>query len=129
MNFEQALRAELVTVAGLTSKVFPAFAPEGTTTPFVIYSKSNTDYIKTLDGTSTTRIGRYQIDLLAQTYSSLQDFLILVKDKLIGFEGRAIGTGGPFVQSVIVDDVVENFEQKVMFYHATFEIRFYYEGS
>jgi uncharacterized protein (DUF1684 family) len=129
MNFEQALRAELVSISGLSSKVFPMQAMEGITAPFVIYQKTNTEYIKTMDGTTGTRMGRYEIDILATTYSDLQSFLVAVKNKLISFEDRSIGTGGPFVQSVIVQNLIELFEDAVKFYRANFEVTFYYEGS
>lgn len=129
MNFEQALRAELITISGLSNKVFPMQAPEGIATPFVIYQKSMTEYIKTMDGTTGTRMGRYEIDILAITYSDLQSYLVAVKNKLISFENRFIGTGGPFVQSVMIENLIELFEDRVKFYRANFEIVFYYEGS
>lgn len=129
MNFEQALRSELILVTNLSNKVFPLNVPEGVSAPFLIYSKANTDYVKSMDGTSTTRVGRYDLDIVTPTYTGLQDLIIAIKNKILTFEGRVIGTLGPFVQSVIIDNIVELFEEKVMFYRANMEIRFYYEGS
>lgn len=129
MNFEQALRAELVTLSGLSNKVFPLNAPEGTATPFVVYAKANTDYIKSMDGTQLIRQGRYDIDVLAQTYSALQDQIVAIKNKILSFEGRIIGTGGPFVQSVQILNLIEMYENQVQFYRGSFEIIFYYGGA
>jgi hypothetical protein len=41
MTFEEALRAELVTVENLSNKVFPLYAPKETAAPFAVYKKSN----------------------------------------------------------------------------------------
>lgn len=129
MDFESALRAELASITELTNKVFPLAGLEGTETPFVIYAKSNTDFIKTMDGTSTTRHGRYELNLISNTYANLQSLLVSVKNKLISFEKRVIGTSGPFIQSVVIENINELYEEQVKFYRAYFEIRFYYEGS
>lgn len=129
MNFEQALRAELVSISGLSAKVFPMQAPEGIAAPFVIYQKTMTEYIKTMDGTTGTRMGRYEIDVLAATYADLQTYLVAIKNKMLSMENSVVGTGGPFVQAVVIQNLIEIFEDAVKFYRANFEVTFYYEGS
>ncbi len=129
MDFEQALRAELISLSNLNNKVFPIFAPEQTPTPFVIYSKQSVDLLGTMDGMSKTRIGRYEIDLVTQTYESLQALINSVKNKLLTFQGRKIGTNGPFVQAVLVDNVTELYVTEPKLVHANMEVRFYFEGE
>lgn len=129
MDFEQALRAELITLSNLSNKVFPMFAPEQTPTPFVIYQKSNVELLGTLDGMSKTRMARYEFDVVSQTYDTLQQTLNNVKNKLVTFQGRTIGINGPFVQAVIVDNVIELFESDPKLVRANMEVRFYYEGA
>lgn len=129
MDFEQALRAELITLTNLNNKVFPVFAPEQTPTPFVVYQKTDVELLKTMDGTSKTRIGHYDIDIVAGNYTALQDLILLVKNKLIGFQSRVIGASGPYIQSVIIDHVLELYEEAPKLVRANFSVRFYYEGA
>lgn len=129
MDFEQALRAELVTITNLQNKVFPLNAPEGTSTPFLIYQKTNTAIIKTMDGTSYTRNALYEIDLIARTYSDLQTLMVAVKNKLISFQGRTIGTNGSYIQNVTIENIVELYEPQPLYYRLNLEARFYFEGE
>lgn len=126
MDFEQALRAELITLTNLSGKLYPLFAPEGTIPPFVVYQKIRTDYVKTLDGTQTYRDGWYEFDLLATTYADLQLKYVALIDKLKTFVGRNIGTGGPFIQNVTVENVVELYENQVDWHRMNIEVKFYF---
>ena len=129
MDFEQALRAELVTITNLQNKVFPLNAPEGTSTPFLIYQKVNMAIIKTMDGTSYARNALYEIDLIAKSYSELQSLMVSVKNKLISFQGRTIGTNGSYIQNVTIENIVELYEPQPLFYRINMETRFYFEGE
>lgn len=129
MDFEQALRAELMTITNLQNKVFPLNAPEGTSTPFLIYQKVNMAIIKTMDGTSYTRNALYEIDLIAKSYSELQSLMVSVKNKLISFQGRTIGTNGSYIQNVTIENIVELYEPQPLFYRINMEARFYFEGE
>lgn len=126
MDFEQALRAELITLTNLSNKVYPLFAPEGTIPPFVVYQKIRTDYVKTMDGTQTIRDGWYEFDLLATTYSDLQTKYVALVDKLKSFVGRSIGTDGPFIQNVTVENVVELYENQIDWHRMNVEVKFYF---
>jgi hypothetical protein len=126
MDFEQALRAELATLPGLTNKVFPQFATEGTKPPFIVYQKYRTDYVKTLDGTQFLRDGFYEFDILTPTYASLQQNYTSLVTLLQSFVGRNIGTNGPFVQNMRIEDVVENYERQMDWHRMNVEVKFYF---
>lgn len=126
MDFEQALRAELVPLSNLANKVFPLFAPEGTTPPFIVYQKIRTDYVKTLDGTQTKRDGWYEFDILAPTYSELQTQYTQLVTKLKTFTGRTIGTNGPFIENVTIENAVELYENQVDWHRMNMEVKFYF---
>lgn len=127
MDFESALRSELASIAGLSGKVYPLAAFEGAESPFVIYSKNNINYIRSFDGTGNTRQGRYQLDVVAGTYAALQVLINAIKNKCTSFEGREIGVSGPFVQSVMIEDITEMFEPEPKFYRANIEITAFFE--
>lgn len=126
MDFEQALKSELCSIASISNKIFPMYAPESTPTPFVIYHKSRVDLIKTLDGTSKTRDGNYSIDIIANNYADLQNAFLSVKNKLVSFELRNIGTNGPFIQMITIDTITELFEDVPKLYRANIEFRAFY---
>jgi hypothetical protein len=128
VNFEQGLRNELITISNLNNKVFPMIAPELTSSPYLIYSKTKVEYIKTFSGTQTTRAAVFEFDLLAQTYTLLQDLIVDVKNKLISIENRNIGSTGPFIESVHIDNLIEMYENLPKLYRANIEVSFYFGG-
>lgn len=129
MDFESALRTELASISGLTSKVFPLAAFEGTESPFVIYSKSFTDYFRSFDGTGNMKRGQYELDVIAGTYAALQTLIKAVKLKCASFEGRVIGVSGPFVQATMIENITEMYEPNPKFYRANIEITVFYEEA
>lgn len=126
MEFEQALTSELRTISGLSNKVFPLSAPDGTIPPFLVYYKSRSEMVKTLSGTTKMRNGLYEIDILAKTYAELQTKFNLIKAKLLSFAGRTIGESGILVQDVTIENFVEIYEGEVKWYRINFELRFYF---
>lgn len=129
MDFESALRTELATISGLSGKVFPLAAFEGTESPFLIYNKSYTDYFRSFDGTSTTKRGQYELDVIAGTYAALQTLIKAVKLKCASFEQRVIGGSGPYVQSTMIENITEIYEPQPKFYRANMEITVFYEEA
>jgi hypothetical protein len=129
MDFEQAFHAELSSITGLQGKVFPAYVPESITPPFLIYYKSLGEIIKTLDGTSQTRNGLYEVDLLAKNYSEIQQLFEAIKAKVLSFVGRTVGGSNIYVQDVTIESFIELFEDKVKLYRMNAEIRIYFKGE
>lgn len=127
VDFERGLHTELQSVSGLNTKVFPMNAPEGTTVPFLIYSKSSGEMIKTLDGISRTRDMVYEIDIICGTYADLQLKFDLVKAKITSMIGRTISTNSVFVQSVIIQNMIELYEDEPRWYRINLEVRFYFK--
>jgi hypothetical protein len=103
MNFEKDMLNELSQVSGLTDKVKMLTAPEGTAQPFVVCAKENVTFKRVLDGRSIATVGIYQITVVAQTYAETQDLQDAIKDKLLSFQGRYIGTNGTGVKDVVVE--------------------------
>jgi len=100
MNFEQALRAELETVA---DEVYPIVAPEKVVAPFIVFNKESEGYEKTLEGTCEDTEAVYSIYILADDYDVFLSLPEAVKNKLLSFFQRSIGTDGPFIQDVTVN--------------------------
>lgn len=126
MDFEQALRAELATLTGMVNKVFPLYATEGTKPPFIVYQKYRTDFVKTMDGTQLLRDGFYEFDILAPTYANLQQIYTSLVTLLQSFVGRNIGTNGPFIQNMRIEDAVELYERDLDWHRMNVDVKFYF---
>jgi hypothetical protein len=103
MNFEKDMLNELSQVSDLENKVSMIKADEGTTQPFVVCAKENVTFKRVLAGHHVAVVGIYQITVVAQTYAETQDLQDAIKDKLLSFIGRYIGTNGTGVKDVVVE--------------------------
>lgn len=123
VDFEQGLHNELSAIV----RTYPMSAPEGTSVPFLIYAKSSGEMIKTLDGISRTRDVVYELALMSNTYAELQVLFDNVKTKIASMPGRFIGVDSVFVQSAIIEDMIESYEDDVRWYRMDLNVRFYYK--
>lgn len=123
MNFEEALRYELMTIGGLEDKVFPLTATEGTQPPFVVFGSSNGKKIQTLTGFSAVGEVTAEIHLVVDAYAGLKAFQTEVISKLMTFQGRSIGIDGPFIKSFTYDEPEEAHDTELNFDRCSFDIR------
>lgn len=126
MDFEQALRTELITVTGLSNKVFPLNAPEGTAAPYATYESSGLDEDKTLNGFLTTGNLDCTVEVFNLTYGSTKTTANLVKSKIKSFLGRTIGTAGPYIQNVTFEPNTELYEPNVNLYRTIINFKVYF---
>lgn len=128
MTFEEALRAELMTIEGLHNKVFPLNAPENTSAPYVIYLSSAGQYDKDLQGFHTSKAVSVELNIIHSKYSSLKTLLKHVIDKIKSFERRRIAETGPFIQEVVFkSDGAELYEPQVDMYRMVLDLKFYFK--
>lgn len=114
MRLEEALCMELEQIPQLAGKVYPLRAPESEGAPYLVYASSEGKQYRTLDGfISSTREVSIELNLLVNDYVELKDLSVLLIDVLKSFQGRSIGTGGPFIQAISYDDPVELYEPEV----------------
>jgi hypothetical protein len=124
MDFEQGLKDEISSISGLSGKVFPTHATEGTKTPYVVYHKFNRSLIKTLDGFTGFSESNYGIMVFSEQYAQLQTLYKAIRDKLISFEKRSIGS---FVQGVSITDIDEGYDEEAKLYRMDIIIKIYFE--
>jgi hypothetical protein len=123
MNFEEALCAELKTIAGLEQKVFPQKAEENTEAPFITYTSSDGEKVQTLEGFTDLTELSFEIDLVAISYEQLKSYVQVVSNKLRSFFGRSIGTNGPIIKSITFLEPTEDFQEDQNYHKSTFNIR------
>jgi hypothetical protein len=126
MNFEEALRVELGTLTGLSNKVFPLNATEGTKAPYVVYVSSEGLQVKTLQGYLGSKEVDCEINILHDSYANMKDLGKEVLAKIISFQGRHIGgllsKDGPFIQNVTYTKPMEIYEKEVALYRSVIDI-------
>ncbi|MEG2289919.1 MAG: hypothetical protein RSA29_02625 [Clostridium sp.] len=117
MIFEEALRAELMQISELNKKVFPLAAPKNEKGPFVTYKEDDVTFNKMLQGTGNKAECIYSLIVVSNDYLVLQGVKEKVKDKLLTFWGRKIGTDGPMIQNITVkykgNDYIESTDEYI----------------
>jgi hypothetical protein len=116
LTFEEALRAELITITLLNNKVYPLVAPKGETVPFLVYKKNNIKFYKTLDGIHRKVEAVYVITIITSTYAELQTLSLSVTDLLISFLGRKLSTSDISIKNIEVENIGDQYESEVDFY-------------
>ncbi|WP_135553220.1 tail completion protein gp17 [Paenibacillus cymbidii] len=126
MLFETAMTAELTAITGLTDKVHHLKAPESARVPYVEYESSEGLATKTMGGYQAGKSVEVELNVVAGTYGSLKQVTAAVVAKLASFEGRLIGTSGPFIQEITLRASREFYdkETKLMKSALSFEVYF-----
>ena len=127
MDYEPALRLELMAVTGLNNKVFPNVAPPNTVTDYAVYKSSEGQQEKSLNGYLQTKSVDTELNLITSTFANLKTLEKAVIAKLISFQSRAIGTGGPFIQNISYEKPIELYEPLPKLYRAIINIQVYFE--
>lgn len=117
MTFEAALRSELVTISGLSNKVFPIRAPEGTEAPYLIYTTTLGDYDKSLEGWHKSKGVTVELNVIHDRAAAVRALSREVQALVMGFEGRQLASTGPLVDEIIFEgEGVELYEAQVDLY-------------
>jgi hypothetical protein len=123
LNFEEALTAELTMIEGLATKVFPLNAKEGTVPPYIVYLSTEGIQDKSFDGYLITKEVECEINILHSTYREMKDLTKLVMAKVISFQGKSIGNGGPKIQNLSYEKPVELYEKEIKQYRSVIELK------
>lgn len=126
MNFEESLNYELSTVSGLSGKVFPLNATEGTTLPYAVYISSEGKRYKTLDGFIALREVECEVSVFNASYGSCKELTKDVLDVIISFYNREIGVDGVFISFLEYDEPVEAYDEDLKLHQCviTFQVKY-----
>lgn len=126
MDFEQSLVYELSTINGLSGKVFPQMAEEGTLAPFVVYISSDGEKIMTLSGPTDMTELTCEVNVVTESYEQLKGHTKAVLDRLRSFFQRAIGENGPYIKSISLTEPIEDIDTALNYHKSTLDIRVRY---
>jgi hypothetical protein len=109
MTFGEALRSELIQIEKLNEKIFPVVAPGDAVAPFLAYRRADSEFKKTLSGTSNKAHAIYSLTLLTKNYAEKEELESQIIEKLLNFQSRNIGISGPYIQNVTIRLTDENY--------------------
>ena len=125
MSFETGLREELMEISGLSNKVFPLIAPEGTDSPYLVYRSSEGVNDKTLTGFLASKSVSGEVDVVCSSYGEMKQITSGVIQHLQSFVGRTIGTSGILVKDIMVGEPLEMYETQVNMFRCNIEFTVY----
>ena len=131
LNIEQAMVVELKTVSGLSAKVFPINAPEGTAAPYVTYESDDQAKEKGLDGFISSGPLHCTVDVVHNSYANMKALAALVKAEIeswiMSTIGASTGVTGVYIQDVTFDELLpELFEPAVNLYRKSIGFTVYF---
>jgi hypothetical protein len=117
LDFEVALRNELSVIEGLTGKVYPLNAIEGTKAPFIVYESSDGIQEKTLTGFSPYKDIDINLYIVANSYADMKAYSKSVISILQSFIGRNIGgSSDVYIRDVEYSKVDETYINDLFLY-------------
>jgi len=129
MSFEPALVQELKTISALENRIYPLTAPEATASggvPYLIYASSEGLRDKSLGGYLKSKEVRAELNIIAKKYSDMKAITKQVIALLITFEGRQIGTDGPFIEELTYQMPVEMYESQPDLHRCIIELSVFF---
>lgn len=126
MDLEEGLTAELSAIAGLSNKVFPIMAVQGTPAPYLTYTLGSNGRENTLMGYDGLVQSQYQIDLYHLTYANLKALKKLVIANIKTYNQRNIGGTGPYIQQVEIITDFDTYEEAVNLHKGVIEFNIDY---
>jgi hypothetical protein len=127
MDFEQGLTTELTATAGLTNKVYPVSAQQGSVAPYVVYTLGNAARNQTLEGHDGLVKPQYQLDVYHSSYTSLKALMKLIIANIKTYKQRNIGGTGPYVQQVEIMNELITYDSGLLLHKGIIEFNADYE--
>ena len=107
MTFGKSLRQVLRNIQGL--KIYPIIAPEGVKSPFLVYRRSRSKYIKDLSGTQNLCEDVYELLLICDSYSEIENYCTEIKNTLLNSLLTKLGGEGPYIEDLELEFTGEEY--------------------
>lgn len=130
LDFEPALVQELKVIPELQNRIYPLDAPEanaGQGVPYLIYGSSEGLRDKSLEGYMQSKEVRAELNIIAKRYGDMKAITKQVIAILLSFEGRQMGTGGPYIEELIYQAPVELYEAQPDLIRTVIEFTVYFK--
>lgn len=125
---EQELRFELIkAIPELNNSIYPTNAPEGVLRPYFIYTRINTNNIKTLEGYENKGSLSFMFSIMATKYSDMVDLRKKVENLIKSLPKKSIGNINKiFIEDINVNNVTEQYEHELGVNRGIIDFTIYY---
>lgn len=121
------MRFELNEIPEIHNKIFPTNAPEGEKAPYLVYFKYDYNPLKTFEGIKRNVESAYLLNILCSSYEQLHGLTKKVKEHVMTFPLRTIGTENIYVQDINIRNVAETYENELKLYRSIIDIEISYK--
>lgn len=122
---EKALR-NAITQAIPNMKIYPTNAPENVKEPYLVYMRTRTDIIKTLDGYTNHQALSFMFNIMAPKYADMVALREQIEDLLLSFPGTEIGEDGIYIEDVDIENVTEQYEHQLKINRGIIDFTIYF---
>lgn len=124
---EKALRYELETAApNLKGKIYHINAPESAKSPYLVYMRTRTDKVKTLDGFTDHQALSFMFSVMAPKYADMVSLREQIEALLMSFPKTSIGADGTYIEDIEIDNITEQYEYQLKVYRGIIDFTIYF---
>lgn len=107
-------------------KTYPTNAPENAKNPYLVYMRTRTDIIKTLDGYTNHQALSFMFNIMAPKYADMVALREQIEDLLLSFPGTEIGEDGIYIEDVDIENVTEQYEHQLKINRGIIDFTIYF---
>lgn len=130
MYIEEALFSYLSTYSGLSTliskKIYPIIAPEGTAVPYVTYTRISGQRFHAFRSDSGMTNPTFQFSCFGTSYSNAKAVAAQLRAALQNYSGTMGGVGGVSVQSVLLIDENDLYDDEAKVYYTTIDFQIFF---
>ncbi len=107
-----ALQYEIETnIPELIGEIYPTNAPKSHEKPYLVYMRTKTDKVKTLEGYTGEQALRFMFSVMAKRYENMIDLRDKLETLILSVPKRTIGLEeNIFIEDIDIEDVNETYE-------------------
>lgn len=124
---DKALTYELDKIKEIRDNIYPTNAPQDKKAPYLVYFLADYRPLKTIDGTSGNIEVTYYINIFCNSYFQLADLTKKVRNQILTFPLRTIGTKGIYVQDLTINNIANTYEDELGLYRSIIDFKISYK--
>lgn len=123
---ENALRNEIAKqIPELNNELYPTNAPEEHTRPYLVYTRINTEKIKTLEGYTNKEYLSFMFSIMATRYGDMKRITKKVEKLLISLPQKQLESF--YIEDLDINNVHEKYEHELKVNRGIIDFTIYFE--
>lgn len=126
MFLEEALYKEMLNIQELNKNIFPVYAPENVSCPYLVYQCSGGENFNTLSGYSSLYESELEIDLITENYEQLKNISKVIVNFFKNLWNCYIGDNNIFIQAIRIGEPREMYYEDIKCFNSSITISIFY---